>query len=549
MNPTDQDNQNLQTNPPTNNDPITPAVGTMTMDDIGSEEPAIAPTQPITSPEPLTTNTQTGFVPETIAQTPNQAVPMSQASNTVGGGRKKIIMIVVAVIILLLISGGAIGYVMAFYLPNRPENVWRTSITRSGEAFDKMAIAYTEKEKLDEFKKTELSMNVQYRSGQNKLSGGFSVKFDETKINGDGKLSYEVDGQKVDLVAKIMSEIAQGSDFPNTYFKLSGFAPLGLDSILPGISELDDKWIGVESDFLGSLNITLPQSEAAAESVTNEDVAELVRSISAMSNNYLFSNSSENSVLIMDSFVGKEKLSDGQDTYHYKVKVDEDNAIEYCKALVETIFETSIYKKLPSFNPETIKVDKNSSLEQCQESWGEELQGWETFDLWVESRYKLIHKIRVKDTSNKDAYVEIGQNYKGGDEVSMFVQYYDKDKQVGGLTINSNLGSNTTTAEFDYTTEEEGEDMFVNILVTAKPHNGTIDVIKPEGTIMIQDILNYYGISDPAALFGGYGIDQNSQDSLEGSFDGGDVQVLGESSDSAEFREELNINNWFKSVF
>ncbi len=552
MNPTDQDDQNLQSNPLTNNNTLSSVPEVTTTDSVLPMEPVAGSVQPANPHQmPMAesqTASQSGFVPDLANQEfhqPGITDGTDSPTQQSGSGKKKTLIIAGAAL-LLMITIGVVGYVMAFYLPNRPENVWRTSITRSGEAFDKMAVAYTEKEKLDAFKKTELSMNVQYRSGQGKLSGGFEVKFDETKINGDGKLSYENGDQKVDLVAKIMSEVVQGSDFPNTYFKLSGFAPLGFDYFLPGISELDDKWIGVESDFLESLNITLPQTGANENNITDADVAELVRSVSATSVNYLFSNNSETGVFVMDSFVGKEKLDDGRDAYHYKVKINEDNAIEYCKALVGMVFETNIYKKLPSFNPDTIKVDKNSSLEQCQESWGEELKGWETFDMWVEGQYKLIHKIRIKDTSNKDAYMDIGQNYKGGDEVSMFAQYYDNDKLMGGLKIDSSLGSNTTTAEFDYTTEEDGEDMFVNVTVTAKPHDGTIDVIKPEGTIMIEDVLNYYGITDPASLLDGYQTGQTDTP-IESSF--GDVQVLGESSGSASAAEELNINNWFKSVF
>ncbi len=524
------------------------------------------PTQP--SPADLTIDssasaqlTNGGLVPPVIPQTqtpPVSPLPtqpeisqpqfqMASAPQNGGKGKKKLIVIASAVIFALLIAGG-VGYVFGFYLPNKPENIWKTGIARTGEAVDRIITASTEKAKLDQYKKSQISGDIQYKNNEGKFVGKFDVKFENTKANLDTSFNYENNlGDKVDISGKLLAELVEGSNFPNMYLQISGFAPFGFDAILPGISDLDGRWIAIEEPFLKSLNLTLPEGDINQNSITSDDTSLFVRTISATSNKYLFSTAPETGVFEMMKFVAKETLDDGMEAYRYEVKINDKNAISYCRELVENLFESELYKKLPNFNPDTIKVDKTYSLEQCDDAWGDSLKKLRTYDVWIDSKYKLMHKIRFVDIEDAKKYTEIGQDYKGGDEISLFVRDYKDEQPNGSFIIDTNLVTNITKAEFEFSDDEAS----IVMSLEAKPYDGTIDTSKPLDAIQIEEIFAAYGIANPAALFGGATAPADDSFDLEGQTGEEPLQVLGEQTmpDSTSSAVPLDTSKLFKSIF
>ncbi len=546
----DPDQQAIDPNNPTplNPLPAQPVAEGITIDSIA--------TAPITAEDqmpPITPQTQTTPISPLPIQLEVLQPQQPNAPLSGGSGKKKLIIIASAVVFALLIAGG-VGYVFGFYLPNQPENVWKTGVARTGEAVDRIITASTEKAKLDLYKKSQISGDIQYKNTNGKFTGKFDIKFEGTKASLDTSFSSEdSQGKKVELGGKLLAEIAEGSDFPNLYLQLTGLAPFGFDAFLPGISELDGKWIAIEEPFIKSLNLTLPAGDINQNSITSDDTAQFVRMISATSNKYLFSTDPETGVFEMNKFVAKETLDDGADgmeVYRYEVKINDKNAIAYCRVLVENLFESEFYKKLPSFNPDTIKVDKNYSLKQCDSAWGDSLKKLTTYDVWIDAKYKLMHKIRIKDTVDPKTYADIGQIYKGGDDISLFAKGYKDDKPNGSLTINTNLNTNTTNVKFEFSDDED----FVVMTMEAKPYVGTIDASKPIDAILIEDILTNYGLTNPAGLFGGTTVPTDKTPGLEGQTEDEQVHVLGEqispdSSPSAIPRPVVNLWNYLNRFF
>jgi len=465
-----------------------------------------------------------------------------------GGSKKKLIIIASAIIFALLVAGGA-GYVFGFYLPSRPENVWKTGVDRTGEAVDRIITASTEKAKLDQYKKFQILGDLQYKSNDYKFVGKLDAKFDQNKANLDTSFNYENDlGDKVDIDGKLLAELVSGSSFPNVYLQLSGFAPSGFDAVLPGISDLDGRWIAIEEPFLKSLNLTLPEGDINQNAITSDDTAQFVRMISTTSNKYLFSIAPETGVFEMTKFVAKETLDDGMEAYRYEVKINEKNAISYCKEIVENLFESELYKKLPNFNPDTIKADKTYSLEQCDDAWGDSLKKLKTYDVWIDSKYKLMHKIRFVDLEDAKKYTEIGQIYQGGDDISLFIRDYKDDQPNGTFTVNTNMATNITSAEFEFSDDEAS----IVMSLEAKPYDGTIDVSKPLDAVQIEEIFAAYGITDPAALFGGATTPTDDSFDLEGQTGEEPLQVLGEQTipESTQSATPLfDTSNLFRYIF
>ena len=529
---------------PLNPLPVQPSAGGITIDSMITAPVTTGDQMPPVMPEAQTPLNPLPFQPE-IAQPQLQQDPTPSSG---GRGKKKLIIIASSVIFALLVAGGA-GYVLGFYLPNRPENVWKTGVARTGEAVDRIITASTEKGKLDQYKKSQISGDLQFKDADGKFVGKFDIKFDDTKANLDTSFNYENSlGEKVDISGKLLAELVEGSNFPNMYLQLSGFAPLGFDAILPGISDLDGRWIAIEEPFLKSLNLTLPEGNINENSITSDDTAAFVRTISATSNKYLFSTTPETGIFEMTKFVAKETLEDGMEAYRYEVKINDKNAITYCKDLVENLFESELYKKLPNFNPDSIKVDKNYSLEQCDEAWGGSLKKLTTYDVWLDTKYKLFHKIRIKDADDNKAYTEIGQIYKGGDDISLFVRDYKNDQPNGSLTINTNLNTNTTNAELEFS--DEGSTIVMTM--EAKLYDGAIDVSKPLDAVQIEEIFAAFGITDPAALFGGVAAPTEDSSNLGGQAGDEQVYVLGEQTvpePTPSTTSPFDTPNLFRSIF
>lgn len=423
-----------------------------------------------------------------------------------------------------IIGGGAAafvlllgaGFVLGYYLPNKPENVWKTGLSRSGKALDKLVTNATEKETVDSFKKSEFSLTAEATWKDGSFNGTASVKYDESKLNGSVDFTSKTEGEADQKYsAKLLSELPKDESYPTTFFQLSGIKTLGLESMLPGINEYDGKWIVVDKEYVRSLSdsygamfgsmLPMPDSGGDAEvtaeaskeepQLTHADVTEVVRAMSAVNNEYLFNPDPKKSVLENRQSLGREKVDDIS-AFHYRVGVNKDNYAAYCKALEDRFFATNAFKKFNE-GKDISDADEKAAHEGCDSS-SEGIKASDEFDLWVDSKYKLIYKIRFTDKEDQASYLDVGQKYKGGDNVSFFVAWNGgKEKFEGKFTLDTNLKTSETSGAIDFSGGEADDKFNAKATFEAKPLQGEVVIDKPKDAIKIEDIFKKYGV-DPA---------------------------------------------------
>lgn len=425
--------------------------------------------------------------------------------------RRKKLLVLGGVVVLLLLLGG--GYIFAFYLPNQPDNVYKTAASRSGKALNQVVNKVTDKSKLDALKKSDITLSLNAKYGKDSFSGTFDAKFDashtDTGLNFVAKSTGVPDKA---LTAKVLGEVPAGTQYPNIYFQLTGLKSFGLDTFLPGISDYDGKWIAITSGYLKSLGTVPTAAQLNKKTLTTDDFAELAHVATTTTVDYVFTTDSSKAVFTKKSFVGKEKV-DGLSTYHYQVTLNTDHLKTYCKALVDSVYSTNAYKKLPYVDENNVDKEKDSAKKDCDSSSPDSTvsktdqevspDSLKTYDLWIDAKYKLVYKVRIPDSSNKEAYTDVGQVYKGGDDVSLFVAFHDgKNKTDGKFTLDTNLNNSTSKGTLVITGGTGDNTYDFKMTLDAKPYTGEIKIEEPAGAIPFQDVLKRFGI-DPKEFSSG----------------------------------------------
>lgn len=401
---------------------------------------------------------------------------------------------IVAGLVLLL----GIGFVFGLYLPNKPENVYSTGLDRSGKAMDKLIIDATKKEKLEEFKNADISASAELNFAGEKYTGSLTSKYDQKK--GEHTVSFASDtpeSKQQEISAKLLTEVSDGG-LPSLYLQLSGTSML--EGFFPVAKEYDGKWISISKEYLESLGLDMKDiSTAGNESeFKTEDAIELVNVASKVTREYILTSDKEKSVLQNKRYIGKEKL-EGINTQHYEVGVDKGHAKDFCKALITEIVATKAYKKIPGVNNDTADKERDDAIKGCQEGVDRDIKDDDVFEMWIDTKYKLIHKIRIPDEDDKNSYLDIGQIYKGGDDISFFIALHeDKEKVDAKITVDSNVKANTSKGILVLSGGSEEQAYSVKATFEAKPLKGEVAFEKPKDIVPIEEVLAKLGY-DPAA--------------------------------------------------
>lgn len=395
---------------------------------------------------------------------------------------------------ILLVVGGVFGY----YLPNRPGAVWDTGLNRSGQALDKLLTQATDQKQLEAFKKSEVNVSLSVKAPTGNFQGDFTGRFDQSKADGSLNFSVNEGGNNTKLAMKYISILAAGAAYPDFYAQFNGIKALGADALVPGISQYDGKWISVDSNYFASLGLPVPSPNTEKNNINSGDVSELIRAVSSVSKDYILTSDKDRAVIKQIKFVGKEK-TDGISAYHYIAGIDKDHAKDYCKALYEKVATTKIYKNFSGNNQNAVDSSKKADIEACQR---DNTNINTNFDLWIDAKYKLIHKIRIPDESNNQAYTDIGQTYKGGDDISLFVNYHDGKQSIDvNVTFSTNIKSIDSKGEVSITGGRGSETYSGKATLEIKPLSGDLNIQKPADSIPLQKILKKYGYDPTSDLF------------------------------------------------
>lgn len=455
------------------------------------------------SPTPVTTEPSPAAplvsqFPQANSSAPSPLTPPPTSYNS-KKPNKKLFAIAGGGLLAMLLLG---GFVFGYYIPNKPQNVYKTGLNRSGQAVNKIVTKATEKQTLDAVKKSEMTVDVTATLKDASYSGNLSTKFDTTKADGNLKVTakHTGDPDKV-FTTKFLGELKAGSKYPSIYLQFAGVKAFGFDSTLPGIANYENKWISIDETYLKSLGLTEKDvSDSQKKQITAEDIAEEARALASVTTDYVLTANPQKAVFEQKKFVGKEKV-DGRSAYHYLMGINKTHAGDYCKAVVDKVTETQIYKKLASSDSQSLETAKKEAVTGCQDSVKNDIKDTDTFDLWIDAGNKLIYKIRVTDKDNNKSYLDIGQNYKGGDDISLFVNAHDEAGQSDTkATLSTNIKTHVTTGSLKLDGSKSDDAYKVEVTLSAKPYNGDIKVDKPADAVPIQDILQKLGLGGMIGL-------------------------------------------------
>lgn len=441
-----------------------------------------------------------------IPQSPVNGVPTVQGQVYSGSGgttpspapnssrKKKRLIIggaVTAIVVLL-----SAGYVFGFYLPNTPDRVWSTGLARTGKTVDQLVLAATEEEKLAKTTNSEFTGSVEANLAGQTYKGSFNSRYDVSRS--DSSLAYNNGSQK-DFNLKLLTDLADSQDYPDIYFQVTGLNSLGAEQFFPGLGDYEDKWIAVSSSYLKS---ALPVEEETAgqnAKFTQQDAAELARIISATTREYVFSTDADKAVMKQKEFVGTEKFENDITANHYKVGINKTNAKKYCNALVGSFMSADAYKRLPGVNAGTIDQDKKDVVQECNESIDKDIDDNDEFDMWIDKKYKLVHKVRFSDKEDKGSYLEVGQNYTEGNVIPLFVTMHsDKEKYDGKLTLEVDTEKSITTGSLNFEYKDE-QTYSAKASFEFKPSEKDVIIERPVDAIPIEQLMQSLNI-EPSEL-------------------------------------------------
>jgi hypothetical protein len=409
-----------------------------------------------------------------------------------GRGKKKWIFLAVIVAVLLVA-----GYVFAFYLPNRPENVWKTGLNRTGDGLNALVEQSTAKDKMAKLSTAEIDGTLDVDSqATGKFGGTFKSQSDEK--NGTYSLDVTLpksaasEAEAAKLGLNVLTQQAQGADYPDVYFRLSGISALGLDAWIPGLNDYDNKWVAVSSDYIKQ-HAPADASESKWSKVTNEDVTAAVRDVTKTTTDYVFTTDSSKNAIEKKAFVGKE-TADGVKTYRYTAFLNRDHAKAYCQALADTVAKTDLFKKLVDESERKTKL--SDAVKDCKDSVNRVKQG-ETFDVWIASSNKLIHKVRLYDTKDKQTYAEFGQKNAGSDRLTLFSKIHSESEKMDmQASLDFDLKAVTATGKFTVESNQKDNEMTVDADFNLKFSNDKVDVKKPEISVPIEQVLDKLGLNN-----------------------------------------------------
>jgi hypothetical protein len=464
------------------------------------------PAQNLNTP---TQNTPNSFDPQAIL--PEQLVSsssMDQELNKKSRFKPSKKIAILALAPVLLIAGSAGAY-FGYYIPNKPENVWKTALTNTGKGYDKVTQYATSKKATKEMA-TSGSFKI---SGSLAADGSFKGLYDGK--NGQLTGTVSAAGLKVDYDVRALQSAVDSSDI---YFKVDGIQGLGDlvggyagllgaddTTVTKALNGLNGQWYFIDHTLFDQFS----QGSNDGLKITSDDISGALKAVGDSSKQYLFTNDPQKQAVVVKQYVGKES-QDGRKVYHYKAGVNKENLTAYNKSLCDNLIKTKLFKL---FSSGSSSADEDFSKE-CNDSTGiDKIKDSQTADVWVDLHTKLIHKIRFTDSKNKNNYFDLVQDYQGGDEFPFSIATHTQDSVDSGIKastkstttttsglikMNLNMKTNAFSADANFNEAGESkENATFNIKIV--PSNEKVNAQKPAGAKTIIQLINDLGFGDISA--------------------------------------------------
>lgn len=397
---------------------------------------------------------------------------------------KKILVPAAAVFVLL---GGSAAAYFGYYVPNKPDNLWKTALSRTGKGYQKLSdyvVGFSQN-----------SGKGETYSGSLKLSGSFTGdgNFQGTTDGGNSQTtgSFSTSGinAKLDL-----RTIKSPTGTPDIYVKLDGLQ--GLGDLLGGgdptytslINSVNGNWYFIDHSLLDQYT----SQAGGSDNLTSKDIKNFLDAVYNPSNTYIFNADPTKEALVIKREIGKEK-QDGRSVYHYVVGVNKSNLKDYNNALCDSLNNDKIYKLLSGSDP--------SALSDCKDTTGiDGLKDSSSADVWVDTHTKLIHRIRFTlNSGGSKSNLDVGQDYQGGDEIPFFLDYKDSSQDTTdvihvGMTLNTATNKLSLDGTFNSTGRTASDKENGEIKFNLQPRNGALKVDKPSNAKNVLELLNSLGL-------------------------------------------------------
>jgi hypothetical protein len=399
------------------------------------------------------------------------------------GRKKKLLFVLVPVLVILLAVGGVFG----LYLPNKPENVFKRGLNRTGQAVDELTTTATDTATTAKYARTNVEGNVKFDSPE---FGTYTAKIDgwgsARSTDFQAKLAMKEQGlADKNLSAHLLMGVPDGKQYPDIYVQLTGLSQLGLDSFLGDVNQYDGKWLYLSSDYLKSMSDAygVDFSHGLTNKIKHEDVTDFTKRLIKVSRDYVFNGDTQKGILENRQFLGKQTIQ-GVKTNHYQVGLNKEHVKQFCTALGDAAFDSQLVKA--QFDKDTARTEaKKEAVDSCKES-ANDIKQSDTFEMWIGGKYGLVRQIRIYDTDNKKDYVDFGQQYNGGDNISLYANLHVDDAgSKGDGHASLALNAKTDAVTFDLSGKGTGEGKFtVAVHFSVTPANGSTKIQKPTTNVV-----------------------------------------------------------------
>jgi hypothetical protein len=387
----------------------------------------------------------------------------------------------------LVVLGGSAAAYFGYYVPNKPDNLWKTALVRTGKGYDKLS-DYTVTQFQSKNSGLKLSGNFK-TSGAIAADGSFSGSTD--KDNGEFTGSVSAAGLNVKADVRLLKSSTSTPDF---YIKVDGLQ--GLDDLIGGfapgyktaINGLNGNWYFIDHSLFDQFG----GSSGNNLQFNADDLKSVLKAVGDASKQNIFTSDPNKMAFTIQKESGSEK-QDGRSVYHYTAGINKDNLKDYVNTLCANLKNSSLKKILGNDSQNVSDTIGCTTASEAVKNFDSS----RTADVWVDKHTKLIHKIRITEPKNKKDYFDISQDYQGGTKFPFGIGFSSSDSgdtSSGGL--NFSLDTKTNKFSMSGSAKSSGSGNFSgNFSLDAQPNSQPVKVEKPANAKNIIQLLNDLGIS------------------------------------------------------
>lgn len=409
-------------------------------------------------------------------------------SSQFGSGKKRFALskrLFILLIPLLLIIGGGVAAYFGIIVPKKPQNIWHKSLTNMGLGTDKL-IEYS-----STLQKTTKGLSVEGNysfSGSTNSKGTISV--DSYGQNGELKTNFGLDGSNISV--DLRSIMADKATIPDYYLRVSGLKLLNthFDNFLSDdesvISGIDNQWILINQAYIKSM-FGMDTSVGDQATITYKDILAAEQAINDVNKKWLWTDNEDQAVLEVTKNIGKEKQNN-RSVYHYSVRFNKSHTTQYLKALRDKFKTTDLYDAIK----DSYLTYYTDFSDEDIENYTKDLNESKDFDVWVDTRTKLFHKIRF---TFKEGYIDIGQDYQGGSKFPFSIVEHDKkDGVTSDFNLQATLDKDSNKLMMKLTNVSGEEKFTMDLSISQK--NSATDIKAPSGAKSINEMLTKLGLEE-----------------------------------------------------